>query len=105
MRPNRRRADHEELPLSGVDPFRPDRPQVQLVVLRRLQELEEAVRLEHSDIEELPADEGAHVFLVVQEGREGQGLTLTLRRPNRSQLKNLSLSYLLSVSCCGAQFS
>lgn len=65
MRVHRRRPDAEELLVPRVHAVRPDHTQVQLVVLRGLQVVQEAVRQQHSDIEELPADEGADVLLVV----------------------------------------
>lgn len=67
---NGRRADHEELPVPRVDSLRPNDPKVQLVVLRRLQVLEEPLRQQHTDQQELPAHEGARLLLRLQEPRQ-----------------------------------
>lgn len=71
MRVHRRRADPKELPVPRVHAVRPDHTQVQLVVLRGLQVVQEAVRQQHTHIEELSADEGADVLLVVLGGHDG----------------------------------
>lgn len=76
MRSDGRRPDYEEFSLSGIDTLRSDHPKVQLVVLRGLQELEKTLRFEYTNIEELSADEGVDVLLVVQKGCEREGLTI-----------------------------
>lgn len=65
VRVHGRRSDAKELPVPRVDAFRSDHTQVQLVVLRRLQVVQKVVRQQHSDIEELSADEGTDVLLIV----------------------------------------
>lgn len=72
VRVHRRRSDAEELLVPRVHAIRPDHTQVQLVVLRGLQVVQEAVRQQHSHIEELSADEGVDVLLVVR-GRAHRG--------------------------------
>lgn len=66
MRTDGRWTDNEELPLSGIDAFRSNDFEMQLVVLRGLQKFEETVRLEHTDFEELSANEGADFLLDIQ---------------------------------------
>lgn len=70
LRSDRRRAGAEELPVSRKYHLRPKRAEVQLVVLRGLRHLQEAVRLQHSGVQELPADEGARLFLFLQEQQQ-----------------------------------
>lgn len=65
MRVHWRRSDAEKFPVPRVDPVRPDDIEMQLVVLRGLQIVQEAVRQQHTHNEELPADEGTYVFLVL----------------------------------------
>lgn len=65
VRVHRRGTDAKELFVPRVDPVWPDHTQVQLVVLRGLQVVQEAVRQQHPHLEELSADESAHVFLVL----------------------------------------
>lgn len=68
VRVHRWRSDAKELPVPWVDAVRPDHTQVQLVVLRWLQVVQEVVWQQHSHIEELSADEGTDVLLVVLGG-------------------------------------
>lgn len=65
VRVHGRGTDAKELPVPRVDSIWPDHTQVQLVVLRGLQVVQEAIRQQHPHLEELSADESAHVFLVV----------------------------------------
>ena len=44
MRAYRRRFDDEEFPLPGIDPIRSIGIEMQLVVLRRLQNIEKTIR-------------------------------------------------------------
>lgn len=89
MRVHRRRFDAKELLVSRVDAVRPDDTQVQLVVLRGLQVFRKVVRQQHSSIEELSADEGADVLLVVLgralhrrlRGGRHRGRVARVRRP------------------------